>query len=154
MNKIYILAVIFFSVVSCSSEPHTEIFCLDEFCFEKKLNSQKESEVKQRYLELVNLINESPLNIVQFTGELAQNSQNPAQSMKKYFGWVKPESLHYIIVGEKNSAVLLKNSNSERFVLYYNHELGKFEVSYETPSGYSAIDNLWVNSKVEPTIKN
>lgn len=154
MNKIYILAVIFFSVVSCSSEADTETFCLEAFCFEKKLNSQKEFEVKQRYLELVNLINESPLNIVQFTGELAQSSQNPAQSMKKYFGWIKPESLYYIIIGENSSAVLLKNANSERFVLYYNHGIEKFEVSYETPSGYSAIDNLWVNSKIEPTIKN
>lgn len=154
MKKIYILATIFFSIASCSSEPNTENFCLKEFCFEKKLNSQKESEVKQRYLELVSLINESPLNIVEFTGKLAKNSQNPAQSMKKYFGWIKPESLHYIIIGENISAVLLKNSTSERFVLYYNHEIGKFEVSYETPSGYSAIDNLWVNSKVEPIIKN
>lgn len=72
--------------------------------------------------------------------------------MKKYFGWIKPESLHYIVIGEKSSAVLLKNASGDRFVIYYSHEIEKFEVSYETPDGYSAIDDLWVNGKSEPVI--
>src|SRR5690606_2575964 len=152
MEKMYVLAVVFFGMAGCSSEANIEKFCLETVCYEKELNSQKESDVKQRYLELVNLINEDPMAIVQFTGELSKNSQNPAQSMKKYFGWIKPESLHYIIPGDKSSAVLLKNASGDRFVIYYSHEIEKFEVSYETPDGYSAVDDLWVNGKSEPVI--
>ena len=119
--------------------------CLADSCFEKAANSKQEENAKAAYMELVELIDSDPMKVFHIAEDFVGKSENPGRSVKKYFGWISGQSLTYVIVGRDYCAVLLTKTGTDRYALFFNNEIKKFEISYKIPQEFEAIDKLWIN---------
>lgn len=146
-NGIVLSGVIEETLTNTVDNTRTETACLGSTCFEKTPDNLKEKALTARYMALVERVNIDPTPHLYIGKELAANSKNPYQSFTRYFGWIKKDSLVYIIPGDAYSAVLLRKSVDDRYVLYFNHEVDRFELSYTTPVRYRVVDDLWVNGR-------
>jgi len=130
------------------AQAETESFCIVDSCFEKQIGTEREANVTEKYYLFVESIDDDPIRVV----HNKIKSENPGRSIRKYFGWIEPSSLVYVIVGENYSAALLEKTETDRYALYYNHEVGKFEFSHETPKGFEVIERAWINGTEPPEI--
>ncbi len=119
--------------------------CLGDSCYEKVVNSMHEENAKAAFMKLLELIDSDPMKVFHLTEHLAENSQNPERSIKKYYGWISVQSLTYVIVGRDYCAVLLTKTDTDRHALFFNHEMKKFEITYGVPGEFEAVDKLWIN---------
>ncbi len=122
----------------------TEKACLKGNCYTKEIPSENELAVRNAFQKLTESINSNPMDLFSYKVK----SQNPTKSLQKYFGWISTDSLVYVIVGKEYSAALLERVTTDRYVLFYNHTIGKFEISHDTPSEYESIESFWVNGVI------
>lgn len=149
-----ILLAIFIAIFSldCLAEDSVkkEKACLADSCFTKEIQTEDEAKIRDKYQDLVASISGDTEHLIHYTDDFLRfYPENYSSAFKKHFKWIKNDSLEYIIVSESYSALLLIKSESERRVLYYNHQVGKFEVSFDSPEEYESVDKHWVNSTTE-----
>lgn len=129
----------------------TKSLCFDGKCFNYSESTQIATDAKSVYESLSANIEGNLKPYVYFSQEMVEHSTSDLyKSFHKYFYWITKGSLSYIVEGDAYSAVLLNKSDSDRYALYFNNKIRKFEISHETPEEFEAIERLWINSAIKP----
>jgi hypothetical protein len=147
LNLLALTVLLSYSMLSFSEEE----ICIDDVCF---VNSKNSGDIRENYESLVNNLNDNLTANLYFTDEMVKvYKRYPFDSFLKRFNWIKDESLTYIIRGDEHSAVLLRLSELDRYLIYYNMEKKKFVIGFDTPKGYEEIEKAWINTHSKPVIK-
>ncbi|MBE8232727.1 MAG: hypothetical protein HAW67_03260 [Endozoicomonadaceae bacterium] len=126
--------------------------CIDDVCFVKIKNTAVEQDIKTQYNRLINTLDKNPLRLFDLSDEFKHQFKDPNATFIRNFGWLIADSLRYIIVGEKYSALLLNKSDTDRYALLFDNVSHKFFVRNEWPQELRVIDKLWINGSGRLTV--